>query len=71
MDVLKPNMVSSQVIWRRTEGWVNDICCWWAVIWQQGIVAEIFSKLEYKYFKAQKKLHLAADVDFEDWMRHN
>jgi len=28
-------------------------------------------KLEYEYFKAQKKLHLAADVDFEGWMRHN
>lgn len=26
---------------------------------------EKFLKLGYKYFKAQKKLHLAADVDFE------
>lgn len=29
-------------------------------------MAEIFLKLGCKYFKAQKKLHLAADVDFED-----
>lgn len=29
-------------------------------------MAEIFLKLGYKYFKAQKKLHLAVDVDFED-----
>lgn len=28
-------------------------------------MAEKFLKLGYKYFKAQKNLHLAADVDFE------
>lgn len=27
---------------------------------------EKFLKLGYKYFKTQKKLNLAADVDFED-----
>lgn len=32
---------------------------------------EKFLKLGYKYFKTQKKLNLAADGDFEDWMRHS
>lgn len=41
------------------------------MIWQGENVAEKFLKLGYKYFKAQKKLHVAADVDFEVWMRHN